>query len=462
MALALATVVVALAALIRSDAPTSPLPTAMLPVSKTVVATQVEVTPSAVSPTRLASTPTRSRADVEILAARRIEELGRDVGQTRELPKKQEIPLNFLDFEELVAYLRRNLGDSERRAFAQRQQSLLAALDLLPHPGEAFAPTVQARARQVIAFYDDVQEQLFIGVKGRDSDPPDISLVHQYAHAVIDQHFDLPSLATGTPSADAVRARDALVEGDAMVVLALHRFGTVDPLRLGELAEHLSEAELTDYEGYLSSRAMSDVVAFPYREGARFVEALLQAGWWPVVNAAYLDPPVSTEQILHPEKYVNTPRDEPQTVRLPDLREDLGEGWRLVAQDVLGELVLRAHLDQYLPSTSDAVAATAGWDGDLAAVWRDADGREVLVVRSLWDSNDEAAEFARIYVTVVDRRLRGARVVVRPGLPSGGHWWRAEGGNAYLQRQDEAVLIVWTPDTDTMERVLAVFVFGEE
>ncbi len=462
MTLALAAVVVGLAVLVRKDVPTSPLSTAVAPISETAVATQVDATPSPRPPIQASPTPTRSRADVEILAARRIEELGREVGQTRELPKRQEIPLNFLNLEELTAYLRRNLGDSERGEFVQRQQTLLSALDLLPDPDEAFPTTVQARARQMMAFYDAGQDQIFIGEKGRDSQPADISLVHQYAHAVIDQHFDLLSLATGAPNADVVRARDALVEGDAMIVLALNRFGGLDQARLDELAAHLSEAELTDYEGYLTSRAINDMVLFPYREGARFVEALLQAGWWPVVNAAYLDPPVSTEQILHPEKYVDTPRDEPRSVSLPDLGEDLGEGWQLAAQDVLGELLLRAHLDQYLPSTADALAAAAGWDGDLAAVWRDLEGRQVLVMRSLWDSNDEAAEFARLYVGVVDHRLREATVVVRPGLPSGGHWWRGEAGNAYLQRVDDAVLVVWSSDTDTMERVLALLVFGEE
>jgi hypothetical protein len=313
----------------------------------------------------------------------------------------------------------------------------------------------------VIAFYDPDQAQIFIGPAGRDSDPPDISLVHQYAHALIDQHFELSSLEGETAGADALRARDALIEGDATAVLALHSFGGVEQADLDALAEHLSQVELTDYEGYLTSRSMSEVVLFPYREGARFVEALLQAGWWPAVNAAYLDPPVSTEQILHPEKYISTPRDVPRTVRVPDLGEDLGEGWRLVAQDVLGELILSAHLDQYLPDTQEALAAAAGWDGDRAVVWQDLEGREVLVIRSFWDSDAEATEFVQSYATVIDRRLRGASSVLRSIVPTGGRWWRGETGNAYIQQERDAVLIIWAPDTDTMEQVLAVFVFDE-
>jgi hypothetical protein len=469
--LVLVVVLIALGVLIRHDVTQSPLATVALsppgtntPRATVTVAVQPGATSLPIVPDQTLLTPTHPGTAAEILAARRIEELTRDVGQIRALPRQREIPLNFLSAQEMAAYLRRSLADVERRDLVQRQQALLAALDLLPAPDEAFPPSVQARVNHLVAFYDPVEAQIFIGPAGRDSDPPDISLVHQYAHALIDQHFSLSSLTNDSPNADAARARDALMEGDAMAVLMMQRFGEADQPGqvLDELAAHLSEAELTDYEGYFTSRAMRDVFTFPYREGTRFVAALLQAGWWPAVNTVYLDPPASTEQILHPEKYVTTPRDEPQMVRLPDLSEDLGGGWRLVGQDVLGELILRAHLDQYLPDTLEAQAAAAGWDGDLAAVWHDLDGREVLVMRTLWDSAAEADEFIRSYVTLIDRRLRGAGRVVRPILPRGGRWWRGEGGNAYLEQEGTAVLTIWAPDTDTMEQVLAVFVFGDE
>jgi len=461
MAVALIAVLVVLGSFIQQSVLTSPLPTAVLPVSRTTAAPLVRATPSFIPSTQITPSASDSAVAAEVMAARRIEELNRNVGQIRELPKQQEIPLNFLDIDEMTAYLRRVLADSAQGRFVEQQQLLLAALNLLPKPDEAFPPAVQTRARQVVAFYDPSQAQIFIGPAGRDSDAPDISLVHQYAHALIDQHFDLSFQEAELTDADALRAHDALIEGDATAVLAMHSFGSVERVDLDALAEHLSQVEVTNYEGYLTSRAMRDVVLFPYREGARFVGALLQTGWWPAVNAAYLDPPVSTEQILHPEKYTGTPRDTPRTVRVPDLSEDLGEDWRLVAQDVLGELVLGAHLDQYLPDTPEALAAAAGWDGDRMVLWQDLEGREVLVIRTLWDSDAEAAEFVQGYAAVIDRRLQGASRVLRSIVPRGGRWWRGETGDAYIQQEEDTVLIIWTPDTDTMERVLAVFVFDE-
>lgn len=463
LAVALTAVLLALGTLVREGASESPLPTAVLPVSQGTIPNRTTATP----PLRVAASvqvsPTASppSGSVEVLLARRIMELGRAVGQIRELPKQQEVPLNFVDTNEMVAHLRRVSSDPERRPYIERQQVLLAALDLIPRADEAFPPSVHVRARHLIAFYDPTQSQIFVGPAGRDKQVPDISLIHQYAHALVNQHFDVSSLTERAPNGDAARARDALIEGDAMAVLALYGFGGVERADLDELASHVADVELTDYEGYLRSQAMTDLVAFPYREGARFISSLLQAGWWPAVNAAYLDPPSSTEQILHPDKYVSLPRDEPRTVWLPDLREEL-EGWRLITQDVMGELLLRAHLDQYLPDTQEAESATAGWGGDMAAVWRDSEEREVLVMRIYWDSIAEAIEFSESYVALIDHRLGGPSRVLRPILPLGGRWWRGEEGEAFLQRERETVLIVWAPDADIMERVLAVFVFGEE
>jgi hypothetical protein len=128
---------------------------------------------------------------------------------------------------------------------------------------------------------------------------------------------------------------------------------------------------------------------------------------------------------------------------------------------VLGELLLRTHLDQYLPDSLEAASAAAGWGGDLAALWQGPDSDEILVIRTYWDSPDEASEFSRSYATVIDRRLQEPSRVIRAVLPRGAGWWRGEAGNAFLQQEGDAVLIIWTSDTETMERVLEVFLFGE-
>jgi hypothetical protein len=459
----LAGVLIGLISMVRQEAPNSPLATVAahptrLPTPSPPAPTATAVATEEVSTTQAISGPAVAP---EVLAARRVDAMGREVGQLRELPKRQEIVLNFLSEQELADVLRRIRDDPERQTMLARRQAVLAALGLIPHSGERFPTTVQTRARHLLAFYDPVQNQIFLGPAVLDQETPDLSLIHQYAHALVDQHFDLLALQNKAANADAAQARDALMEGDATMVLALRSFGGLQEMDLEAWAEHLAGSELTDYEGYPTSQAMQALQHFPYADGARFVQALLQTNWWPAVNNAYLDPPASTEQILHPQKYLSTPRDEPRPVLLPDFSEDLGEDWHLVAQEVMGELVLRTHLDYYLPDSSEAAQAAAGWGGDLAAVWRDLDGREVLVMRILWDDADEAIQFVESYAMVVARRLGQTSRVIRPIVPAGGRWWRGEQGDAFLRRDKDGVLIIWAPDGETLERVLATFVLAE-
>ncbi len=424
---------------------------------------QLPATPPAVTPS-----PTSVPVSSDVRLIREIAALGDPLSGLRGLPWRRELAFDLLRDDELATYLRETL-DVDTEA----QQQLLVALDLLPP--QSRPPDVNSRARILIGFYVPAQDRIVIGSRGRELGEVDASFIQQYAHALQDQHFSLLSLTQGAPNADAARARDALIEGDATLVTALvvqnpdlvqdpdrltYNFGLVaESLQnLDELAQHLNQAELTDYESYPSSLAMQPLLAFPYREGAQFVFALMQADWWAAVNAAYADPPVSSEQILHPEKYIQEPRDLPRSVSLPDLGQALGEAWEPVAQGVLGELVLRVHLDQYLDA-DDAVEAAAGWDGDLASLWRERENpqRQVLVIRCAWDDRAEANQFVYAYTELVRVRLGDTQPVIRAVAPLGSRWWRSEAGDAYVYREGSETLLVWTPDTDTMETLLLFF-----
>src|SRR5205814_9775264 len=92
-----------------------------------------------------------------------------------------------------------------------------------------------------------------------------------------------------------------------------------------------------------------------------FVATAYLDGGWPAVNAIWANPPTSTSQILHPEKY----RAGQQPIRpdLPDLEAMLGSGWSEIDDDNLGELDLRTLIEQYVDRpTADRVMAR--WAGD--------------------------------------------------------------------------------------------------
>ena len=85
---------------------------------------------------------------------------------------------------------------------------------------------------------------------------------------------------------------------------------------------------------------LTDELLFPYTEGLDFILALNKSGGWAKINAAFSDPPTTSEQILHPDKYLTG--EGAHTVTLPDGSAALGDGWTDEWDSSVGEFYLRA------------------------------------------------------------------------------------------------------------------------
>jgi hypothetical protein len=225
------------------------------------------------------------------------------------------------------------------------------------------------------------------------------------------------------------------------------------------------EAETPGYDPPDETR--SRLQRFPHQQGREFAEVLFAAGGWEAVNHAYVDPPRSTEQVLHPTRYLGGagaedastgggagPRDEPTEIVVPDISASLGDAWQKVADETLGEFVVSLYVSDTLPETR-ARQVAEGWDGDTFAAWARADGCRVLVWRSIWDSVDEAAEFEVGLLALVPQRYYPVRPADAPrGLP--GAWWETPEGAVQVYRAGRYVLFVLAPDLNTLENLSAV------
>ncbi len=138
-------------------------------------------------------------------------------------------------------------------------------------------------------------------------------------------------------------------------------------------------------------------MTFPYLRGLVFCTRLANDDGWKAIDKAYRDPPLSTEQILHPDKYL-AHADPPLAIDLGRL--DAGCGWKEAGQNVVGELQLSVLLKSY-----DGRRAAAGWGGDRYAVFEGPEGHLGLVWRTTWDTEDDAREFARSYARFQTTKL---------------------------------------------------------
>ncbi|HSF01407.1 MAG TPA: hypothetical protein VLA62_00260, partial [Solirubrobacterales bacterium] len=139
---------------------------------------------------------------------------------------------------------------------------------------------------------------------------------------------------------------------------------------------------------------------FPYVEGSAFAQAGLRHGGWAAIDSLYADPPASTEQILHPERYWDA-RDPPRPVELPAGAP--GEPW---ISGSWGEVGVQIVLAVALADTAAVRGAAQGWDGDRYALYK-RDGDPAFAWTLLWDTPRNAERFARAYAQATVRRFPG-------------------------------------------------------
>jgi hypothetical protein len=276
-----------------------------------------------------------------------------------------------------------------------------------------------------------------------------IIYVHEYVHALQDQVFGLQEIgmapeAAEEMSGDAVLAMQSLVEGDATLVMNAYTEYLIEqnPMAaLGLLTGSFASGSTTMPAG--TPPILVRELTFPYLTGAEFVAAIYREGGWEAVNAAFSNLPVSTEQVIHPEAYLNG--DLPITVELASTEGIFSADWTAFEPSVLGEFYLRAYLDTQLAPTEHSPAA-AGWGGDSYQVWQNTEGETAMLLRNAWDTPADAEEFVAIVETFA---------AARSGAALDGTCWTGPADTMCLAElaTGETVLTV-APDAETAEALL--------
>lgn len=402
------------------------------------------------SPTS-AATPTRGVPLSQIQSARAVHEVGRILASVRELPAVEQIAVTFPTEHEVAVFLLQKYQEDPPQA----DLPVYAALGLIPRLDPLPLPDVTTQADHVSSLYLPAGQQILL-VAGRGPATPDdeLALVHALAHALQDRAFGLEGLLPCRPTTDSALALQALIEGDAVLTTAHYANAAQDSAAMDHLGRMAADAEEPTYAPLADSALFDLLRAFPYVQGARWAAALQEAGGWDALDRAYARVPCSTEQILHPERYVD---DEPvEDPTIPDLQSILGEGWRLVQEDTLGEWLLGLHLAAYLDDDALAEQAAGGWAGDRFALWEGPDGEQVLVWRTVWDSRDEAVEFERTYRLLIPRFRTPPPVSIEDLLRLPGDLWAGPAGAAYLVRTGRIATVVWGPNLEIVQAVARV------
>jgi hypothetical protein len=264
-----------------------------------------------------------------------------------------------------------------------------------------------------------------------------VLFVHELYHGLQNQTFDLRKylvdrFRTRGSNEDENFARQAVVEGEALYVETIYQLRLAnDPRPMREqlagvvasqsewnpakLDEAVRNPKLEPETRVRLQRAIEAHKRLPpfvfenflasYFEGMNFIHVLHAKGW-AEIEKLYRDyPPVSTEQILHPEKWFA--REAPVDISWPAFgSEPFFADWKLLHENVLGERQWRIVL---LERGFDSLAksASAGWGGDRYAVFRHArNGEYLILILTTWDTPEDATEFAGAYQRLLANKYR--------------------------------------------------------
>jgi hypothetical protein len=392
------------------------------------------------------SRPTQTTAAPQPATAAGIRAVQAAVERLRGLRFQRQVPVTVESPAKVAAQLLRELDSGVDKADLRRQGRALALLGELPQSIDLYQLLRDVQAESVLGFYvpgkPPAKGRLYVR-SDHGLDPyTRIVLAHELTHAVTDQRYDLTlsDRLQSANAADRAIAYSGLVEGDATFTMQLYAEGELTAAERAD-ADRAGAAERTPR---LNSAppVVRESLLFPYAAGLAFVRALYERGGWDAVNRAYRDPPASSEQLMHPERYL-VQRDRPQVVRVPDLHAALGAGWRQGTRVEWGEFDSRLLLAGAFP-VATAERAAAGWDGGELRTF-ESGNRTALIMRTVWDSPQEASENC----TAMSRWA-----TARFGAPVAGNRWSAPVQQGALACKGSRVAWLSAPDRAGLERLL--------
>jgi hypothetical protein len=299
----------------------------------------------------------------------------------RGLPFTKPVTVTVLGDADFRRRLAANQSANTDKAELDKTRNLLEALGLVPKGIDLEKAVQSLTGDTVVGFYDAKTKDLV--VRGEQLTPYVREvIVHELTHAVQDQHFGIDRPELDKANDEQSTAFSALVEGDAVRVENEY----VSSLSTAEQAQAKQEGEQRAVVPEVPE-VLVDSLFFPYQVGPAFTEAIIQARGLRGLDAAFVHPPTTTEQVIHPSTYLAGQG--PVAVVRPKADAAVTD------HGVLGEygiqLLLLPATDAKRLTSAQVAAAAAGWGGDQYVAWQrggDTCVRDTFVMDTRADTNE--------------------------------------------------------------------------
>ena len=322
---------------------------------------------------------------------------------------KRTVPSEVLTREQFTKLVEEGIAESESDKGTRAAELTLKMFGLVPWDYNLARESANLIEEQAAAFYDTRKKRLFVLESVPDGQEQRLALAHELAHALADQQYGIRKYLTAAKDDDASTARESVIEGQASWLSWAYMSeqsggrAEVPSALLNELAEVGATGD--DYPVLERTPLyLRESLTFPYTEGMRFQDSLYRKLGSAAFDRLFQDPPLSTQEILHPESYSDMLR--PTRPALPKPMKDM----RLLVSGDVGEFDYSAILRQHTGEEPGRKVA-AEWRGGTYGLYEHKQTKTPLLVHvSEWSSPEAARDFYRLYQRALSAKWKRMEV----------------------------------------------------
>lgn len=325
---------------------------------------------------------------------------------------RRQLPFQLITRDQVNAYVKNQIRHSVRPKDIYAEELSLKKLGFVPAEFDLRQTTIDLLTEQAAAFYDFHQKKLFISDWAASS-MRDEALVHELAHALADQNFNIEKYLNKDPGdAEESLARQTVVEGQASwltIEYSARQAGKslTDPAVAQQYIRRGIDADDPQFPVFSQAPLyLRATMLFPYVEGEAFQQAVVARDGKSAFGKVFMNPPVSTSQVLHPDRYFAGTKPS-----FPELPKPVPE-MKAEVEGVFGEEDVELLLRQYT-SASIAQGLAPGMTGGHYRVdaqrkyGKDRKSRRTsLVLATEWTDEDSATAFLNAYQTVLQKKWK--------------------------------------------------------
>ena len=335
--------------------------------------------------------------------------LQKEVEKIRGLSFKEKIKFEYISQKKVSNILSKELSRQYTEKKLGNYETALKVFGLIPKKSNLKDIVQNLMSSQVAGIYDNKSKKMYILDTSREFEDDDffqlskalnlddIFIVHELAHALTDQNFDLEKSLNldNFENEDKQIACLSVAEGDATLVMVRHLVKTmnVPEANLSDIEELMSNLNFYDqFLGETIPRYLRETLIFPYTKGLKFVSFVSKGENLKKIDQLYLKTPASTEEIIHPEKYINQ-NNKPVEIKINLSNIKKKGGLVKIWEGTWGELGTKIILQEWKVDENRAVLASEGWGGDRYIVYKNGQGEILFFWKTVWDSEKDAKEF---------------------------------------------------------------------